>query len=188
MQSWEMMGSRREEEMERRWKEPRGFPWRCGLRWVGWTALLAAFGLGLAGSAQGAGAVTRPAETADAVLVSENQSWNRYLHDALRLPSWLDLAIEHRTRFEFLEGPFRPGRARHAVSVPAAHPSSRGCRRAGSAPLPGRASGLTRLRRRTARLHLHCRSTRSTSSSSSSRRRRSICWAPGCAQTSMSDA
>jgi hypothetical protein len=53
--------------------------------------------------------VTRPVETADAVLVSENQSWNRTLHDALGLPSWLDLAIEHRTRFEFLEDPFRPG-------------------------------------------------------------------------------
>jgi hypothetical protein len=41
--------------------------------------------------------------------VSESQSWNRYLHDALRLPSWLDLAIDQRTRFEYLEGPFRPG-------------------------------------------------------------------------------
>jgi hypothetical protein len=57
----------------------------------------------------GAGAVTRPEETADQVLVSENESWNRYLHDALRLPSWLDLGIEQRTRFEFLEDPWRPG-------------------------------------------------------------------------------
>jgi hypothetical protein len=53
--------------------------------------------------------VTRPAETADAVLISESQSWNRYLKSALRLPSWLDLGIEQRTRFEFLSGPFRPG-------------------------------------------------------------------------------
>jgi len=80
-----------------------------GLRWIGRTTRLAAFGLAIAGSAQGAGTVTRPAETADAVLVSESQSWNRYLHDWLRLPSWLDLAIDQRTRFELLEGPFRPG-------------------------------------------------------------------------------
>jgi hypothetical protein len=71
--------------------------------------LIAAFGLVLAGSVQGSGAVTRPVETADAVLVSEDESWNRYLHDALGLPSWLDLAVDQRTRFEFLEGPFRPG-------------------------------------------------------------------------------
>jgi hypothetical protein len=71
--------------------------------------LLTALGLVLAGPAQGSGGATRPPETADAVLVSENESWNRYLHDALGLPSWLDLAVEHRTRFEFLEDPFRPG-------------------------------------------------------------------------------
>jgi hypothetical protein len=71
--------------------------------------LLTALGLGLVGPAHGSGGVTRPVETADAALVSENESWNRYLHDALGLPSWLDLAVEHRTRFEFLEDPFRPG-------------------------------------------------------------------------------
>ncbi len=71
-------------------------------------AILAAVGLGLAVSAQGADSAPRPAETADAVLVSESQSWNRYLKGALGLPSWLDLAIDHRTRFELLEGPFRP--------------------------------------------------------------------------------
>jgi len=54
-------------------------------------------------------AVTRPAETADAVLVKEATSWDRVLHDALGLPDWLDLAAEQRTRFEFLEDPFRPG-------------------------------------------------------------------------------
>jgi hypothetical protein len=53
--------------------------------------------------------VWRPSETADAVLVREKESWNRYLHDALRLPTWLDLAVEQRTRFEYLDGPFRPG-------------------------------------------------------------------------------
>jgi hypothetical protein len=80
--------------------------------------LLAALGLGLAGPAHGAGDVTRPTETADAVLVSENESWNRYLHDALRLPSWLDLAIEHRTRFELLEDPFRPGEPHRQSQYP----------------------------------------------------------------------
>jgi hypothetical protein len=71
--------------------------------------LIAALGLGLVGPAYGSGNVTRPAETADAVLVSEDESWDRILHDALGLPAWLDLAVEHRTRFEFFEGPFRPG-------------------------------------------------------------------------------
>ena len=102
------MGSCCEGETEKSWRAPRGFPWRRGLHWVGWTAFLAALGFAPAGSAHGADAVTRPAETADAVLVTENQSWNRYLKSALGLPSWLDLAIDHRTRFEFLEGPFRP--------------------------------------------------------------------------------
>jgi hypothetical protein len=72
-------------------------------------ASILVFGIALAPPAWGTGAVTRPAETADAVLVSEQESWNRYLHGALGLPSWLDLAVEHRTRFEFLEDPFRPG-------------------------------------------------------------------------------
>jgi len=95
--------------MELRWKETRGSCWWRGLRWAGRTTVLAVLGFAAAAPAQRAGAVTRPAETADAVLVSENESWNRYLHDALRLPSWLDLAIDQRTRFELLEGPFRPG-------------------------------------------------------------------------------
>jgi hypothetical protein len=95
-------------------RESRGFPRRGGLRRAGprragWAPWLVALGLGLAGAATAANDVTRPAETADAVLNAENQSWNRYLHDALRLPSWLDLAIEQRTRFELLEDPFRPG-------------------------------------------------------------------------------
>ena len=95
--------------MQRRRTETWGLPRRSGLRWAGWAPWLAALGLGLAGPAHAASDVTRPRETADAALVTENESWNRYLHDALRLPSWLDLAIEHRTRFEFLENPFRPG-------------------------------------------------------------------------------
>ena len=95
--------------MERREMAAQGLARRCRLPWIPWSVLLTTLGLALAGPVQGAGGVTRPAETADAVLVSENESWNRYLHDALGLPSWLDLAIEHRTRFEFLEDPFRPG-------------------------------------------------------------------------------
>ncbi len=51
----------------------------------------------------------KPAETADAVLIQENVSWQRHLHDALGLPEWIDLAIEHRTRFEYLGNSFRPG-------------------------------------------------------------------------------
>ena len=38
--------------------------------------------------------VTRPEETADAALISESQSWDRYVHDALGLPAWFDLGIE----------------------------------------------------------------------------------------------
>ena len=91
------------------WSGAGGSPGRVGLGCIGWTALLAVLALGLAGPARAAGSAHRPSETADAVLVSENQSWNRYLHGALGLPSWLDLAVDHRTRFEFLEDPFRPG-------------------------------------------------------------------------------
>ena len=74
---------------------------------------------GLAAAVLGAGAappastapvdVFRPAESADALLVKESGSWDRHLHDALGLPAWLDLAVEQRTRFEHLAGPFRPG-------------------------------------------------------------------------------
>src|SRR4030042_6269250 len=101
-----MTGSRSEWEIERRWKGSRGGPWF--LRSVVRTAGAAVLGFALMGSPHGASAVTKPAETADQVLVSENESWNRYLHDALRLPAWLDLGIEQRTRFEFLEDPWRP--------------------------------------------------------------------------------
>jgi len=51
----------------------------------------------------------RPKETADAVLIREDVAWPRLLHDSLGLPDWLDLAIEQRTRFEWLDEPFRPG-------------------------------------------------------------------------------
>jgi len=60
----------------------------------------------------------RPAETADAVLNAEGQSWERPLHYALRLPEWIDLAIDHRTRFELLDGPFRPGEPNRQTQLP----------------------------------------------------------------------
>ncbi len=40
----------------------------------------------------------RPAETADAVLNGEEQSWERHLHHALRLPEWIDRR-DWRVRF-----------------------------------------------------------------------------------------
>ena len=54
-------------------------------------------------------ALRRPADTADTVLNGENQSWDRHLSGRLSLPGWIDLAVDQRTRFEFLEEPFRPG-------------------------------------------------------------------------------
>ena len=60
----------------------------------------------------------RPAETADAVLNGEEQSWERQVHHALRLPEWIDLAIDHRTRFELLDGPFRPGEPNRQTQLP----------------------------------------------------------------------
>jgi len=62
--------------------------------------------------------VFKPAETADAVLHAENVSWNRHLHDALRLPDWLDFAVDHRTRFEFLDDPVRPGESQTQTQIP----------------------------------------------------------------------
>ena len=53
----------------------------------------------------------RPKETADAPLIRDDVAWPRTLHDALGLPEWLDLALEQRTRFEYLDEPFRPGEA-----------------------------------------------------------------------------
>lgn len=50
-----------------------------------------------------------PPETADAVLHDDKVSWDRHLHGWLRLPDWLDVAIEHRTRLEGMTEPWRPG-------------------------------------------------------------------------------
>ena len=52
---------------------------------------------------------SRPHETADQVLIGSNASWERRLHEWLLLPAWLDVGIEHRTRFEALTEPWRPG-------------------------------------------------------------------------------
>jgi hypothetical protein len=48
-------------------------------------------------------------ETADQVLIGEKPSWDRHLHGWLRLPDWLDVGIEHRTRLEVMTEPWRPG-------------------------------------------------------------------------------
>ncbi len=47
-------------------------------------------------------------EPADAVLNQRNEvEWTRYGHAALNLPDWLDLGLEHRTRFESYDHPWR---------------------------------------------------------------------------------
>ena len=59
------------------------------------------------------GALTRGAglpqeEPADAVLIRTKEwKWNRYLKTALHLPDWLDLGLEHRTRLEAYDHPWR---------------------------------------------------------------------------------
>jgi hypothetical protein len=74
-----------------------------------------------AADSQAAGAPAtpwQPEETADAVLIGENLVWPRRLHDWLGLPDWLDLALDQRTRFEYLDGPFRPGEAETQTQYP----------------------------------------------------------------------
>jgi hypothetical protein len=61
---------------------------------------------------------SRPKETADAVLIREDVAWPRILHDSLGLPDWLDLAVEQRTRFEWLDEPFRGGEPNTQSQVP----------------------------------------------------------------------
>lgn len=62
--------------------------------------------------------VWKPAETADAVLHGENVAWSRYLHDAVHLPKWLDFAVDHRTRFEFLDDSWRSGESPKQTQIP----------------------------------------------------------------------
>ena len=47
-------------------------------------------------------------DSADAVLVSAREwKWNRYLQHVMQLPQWVDLGLEHRTRFEVYDHPWR---------------------------------------------------------------------------------
>lgn len=58
-------------------------------------------------------------ETADAVLTREFETrWHRYLRHALRLPDWLDLGLENRTRFESFDHPWRKGESGTDAQVP----------------------------------------------------------------------
>ncbi len=51
---------------------------------------------------------TAQLETADSVLIQRTEwQWNRYVKDVLQLPNWLDLGLEHRTRFEAYDHPWR---------------------------------------------------------------------------------
>lgn len=83
---------------------------RSGLR-AGAAACLALLGFAGPAIAEAVPPATpwRPAETADAVLHAESAAWSRSLHDVLRLPTWLDLGVDHRNRFELLDDPWRPG-------------------------------------------------------------------------------
>lgn len=47
-------------------------------------------------------------EPADAVLIRATEwQWPRYLKNAMNLPDWLELGLEHRTRFEVYDHPWR---------------------------------------------------------------------------------
>ena len=47
-------------------------------------------------------------EPADAVLnLRREVEWTRYLKTALKLPDWIDLGLENRTRFESYDHPWR---------------------------------------------------------------------------------
>ncbi|MBH0199703.1 MAG: alginate export family protein [Nitrospira sp.] len=55
---------------------------------------------------------TKWIEPADAVLILRREvEWNRYARAALRLPEWLDLGFENRTRFESYDHPWRTSQA-----------------------------------------------------------------------------
>lgn len=52
--------------------------------------------------------ITPILESADAVLIQAKEwQWQPYLRNALNLPDWLDLGLEHRTRFEVYDHPWR---------------------------------------------------------------------------------
>ncbi len=54
------------------------------------------------------GGIFVPPETADAALLQTREwQWPRYLKNVLNLPDWLDFGLEHRTRFEVYDHPWR---------------------------------------------------------------------------------
>ena len=51
-------------------------------------------------------------EPADAVLIRRrNLEWSRYAKTAMRIPDWVDLGLENRTRFESYDHPWRANQA-----------------------------------------------------------------------------
>lgn len=55
-----------------------------------------------------AASTTPVSEPADAVLIRTKEwKWNRYVRSALNLPDWMDLGLEHRTRFGVYDHPWR---------------------------------------------------------------------------------
>ena len=58
-------------------------------------------------------------ETADQVLIFERDvKWTRHLKTQLGLPSWIDLGLESRTRFESISFPFRQGEIGTQAQIP----------------------------------------------------------------------
>ncbi len=58
-------------------------------------------------------------ETADQVLIQKSQvQWRGYLKSVLKTPAWLDLGVEHRTRYENITNPFRKGELGTAQQIP----------------------------------------------------------------------
>lgn len=49
-------------------------------------------------------------ETADQTLIRKKDArWPRYLRAFVKAPTWLDLGVDHRTRYEHMTNPFRKG-------------------------------------------------------------------------------
>ena len=58
-------------------------------------------------------------ETADQTLIfDQDVLWTRYLKKILKLPEWIDLGLEGRTRFESLSYPFRQGQMGTQAQIP----------------------------------------------------------------------
>ena len=58
-------------------------------------------------------------ETADQILIFDRAvEWTRHLKNQLGLPSWIDLGLEQRTRFESLSFPFRQGESGTQAQIP----------------------------------------------------------------------